>query len=298
MSAIIKMPVADWIRIKDNPIQRDTERHAARAEHLLTPLPVHSIVWAARLPNGSLVKLDGHTRALMWSRNMVELPPKGVEVHVIDVSSPEEAAELYKTFDSKAALETTPDKIAGALKGIKFKPQSPLLQSGSIASALRTAWVGVYGYAKNLKARDEYDMVGEFGKEIMALDDLGIRRGQITTGIISAILLSYRKHGNKVMPFWRSVIANEGDKSGGRMDAVEACHAMMVLKRGNFGGSHQLNVCSRALTAVDKWIVSETHIFHSIPKPLDVTSYLDKVKTEKPKFKLIKRVENPLAEVA
>ena len=66
-----KMTVAEWIKVEDNPIQRDTEHHAAKAKHLLTPLPSHAFVFACELPNGKLIKLDGHTRALLWQRGQV-----------------------------------------------------------------------------------------------------------------------------------------------------------------------------------------------------------------------------------
>ena len=67
----IRMSVDEWIKVKANPRQRDTEKHAAKAKHLLTPSPDHAHVSAARLPNETLVKLDGHTRALLWKRGTV-----------------------------------------------------------------------------------------------------------------------------------------------------------------------------------------------------------------------------------
>ncbi len=74
MATVKKMLVEDWIKVTPNPIQRDTEKHAAKAKHLLTPHPTHSVVHAAELPNGKLIKLDGHTRALIWKRKDV-VPP-------------------------------------------------------------------------------------------------------------------------------------------------------------------------------------------------------------------------------
>lgn len=272
----IKMSVADWIKVQDNIYQRDTERHAQKAQHLLVPLAVHAHVWAARLPGGSLIKLDGHTRALLWSRNIIP-HPKHIEVHIIDVETKAEAGELYKTFDSKDALETTADKVSGALRGLKFTPESPLISSGAFSSALRVCREVIRGFSKE-QGRDIYAQIDEFAAEILAVDELGLRKGQVTTGVVAAIMLSFRKYGDKIMPFWRSVIANTGTKSGGRMDAVEAVNAIAVKLRGHNGSAFQRDVCARCLNAAERWLEHED--FTGVPRPLDLQNYFDGKKPE------------------
>lgn len=283
--SVRKMSVDEWIATPANPIQRDTERHAAKAKHLLKPLPVHAIVWAAELPTGKLVKLDGHTRALLWERNQVARP-KTVEVHIMSVKDMEEAAELYKTFDSRDALETTPDKISGALRGMGYVPVSSLVASGAIAYAMRLAWVGVYGFAVDKRARDIYQAINEFAAELIALDELEFRKGEASTGIMAAILLSYRKHGDKVLPFWRAVKEKAGTKSGGQMDAVQGLLEMVLSKKSKWGGQQAYDTLGRALASVEKWMEGET--MAQYPRPLDVISYLDQ-KTSKPKYRLVKK---------
>lgn len=111
-----KMLVEDWIKVEDNPIQRDTEKHAAKAKHLMTPHPSHSFVFAAELPNGKLIKLDGHTRALMWRRKDVS-PPMQDGLRVIEAWGFE-----YKTcaFDwmkaSVSTLDLFPDPKSADMK--------------------------------------------------------------------------------------------------------------------------------------------------------------------------------------
>ena len=133
------MSVSQWIAVPDCPIQRDTERHASKAKHLLKPLDIHAVTFAAELPDGSLVKLDGHTRALLWKRNQVRHPPE-VRVNVIPVKNIAEANVLYGTLDSKDALETASDKISGGFHAIEFQPKSGLLIAGGLANALRLCW--------------------------------------------------------------------------------------------------------------------------------------------------------------
>lgn len=270
-SSVIKMTVAEWIKVKDNPVQRDTQRHAQRAAHLLTPLPVHSIVWAARMPGGSLIKLDGHTRALLWSQAIVPHPPV-IEVHVMDVKNTEEAISLYKTFDSKDALETTADKVFGALKGLKLSPESPFVISGAFNSALRVVREATFGYSKSKRSYDIYSTISEFIPEIAALDRLGMKKGQVTLGIVAAMMISYRKHGEKVMGFWKSVLLNEGKKSNRQMDAIEAVNSMMNATRGRHGAVAQLDLCGRALNALERYLDGE--MFVSMPRPINVNTYL------------------------
>ena len=140
----LSMKVHEWIAVEDNPIQRDTERHAAKAKHLLTPLPTHYFVFAAELPGGTLIKLDGHTRALMWKRGDIPYPLDGkVTVGIVPVKTRAEAEVMYKTFDSKDALETMRDKVSGAFNRFGFEPKSALMQQGNIVQGLRIAY-GVY----------------------------------------------------------------------------------------------------------------------------------------------------------
>lgn len=271
----IKMSVSDWIAVPDNPIQRDTERHAAKAKHLLVPMPTHSHVSAAKLPDGSLVKLDGHTRALMWQRGMVAKPPH-VEVAIISVKSIQDAKDLYTHFDSKDAVETAVDKISGGFRDIGFQPESALLKSGQIGSALRIAWIVMHGYAKEKAAKNTYEMVNEFSAEILALDELGLGKRAAFSGIIAAFLLSYRKYDEQCLPFWRAVFGNAGNKVNGKMDAVQAINEVILARKRNStcGSAADMDLCSRALHAYEKY--RDEEMLGIVPRPMNLTGYLAK----------------------
>lgn len=275
-----KMKVSEWIKVKDNPIQRDTERHAAKAKHLLTPLPIHAIVYAAELPNGTLVKLDGHTRALLWKRNQVQHPPE-VEVNIIRVADIEEAKRLYKTIDSRDAVETIPDKISGAFNSLNFSPESGLLKQGNIAHALRISWNIKSGYSpissgpKNkLVPFELYEAVTEFSSEIFALDSFPDAHVRPTSGIVAAFILTMRKHGKNIVPFWQMVFANGGEKKNGKMDGVQALNELILGRKGRaYGGSATIEMASRAVMAAEKWLADEE--LSAIPRPFDLTGYID-----------------------
>lgn len=286
-----KMRVSDWIKVQDNPIQRDTERHAAKAKHLLTPLPIHAIVYAAELPTGKLVKLDGHTRALLWKRNQVQHPPE-VECHIIQVSDLDEAKRLYQTLDSKEALETVTDKVSGAFNELNFYPESGLLKRGSISTGLRAAWqiqqgasgIGGWTAKKVNKPYNVYDAVKEFSTELFALDSFETKHFSPTTGIILAFILTARKHGARIMPFWRTIFANGGAKKNGKMDPEQAVIELTLERRGRaHGGSAIIDIASRTVKAAEVWI--EGGEFSKLPTPYDLTNYID---GKKPANQLIK----------
>lgn len=282
-----KMKVSDWIKVKDNPIQRDTERHAAKAKHLLTPLSIHAIVYAAELPNGQLVKLDGHTRALLWSRNQVKHPAE-VEVNIIPVDSMDEAISLYKTLDSKNALETITDKVSGAFGEHNFHPESGLMKRGSIANALNMCWtIWTTSDSKSPKSGQPFDLyaaIHEFAPEIFALDSFGLNSQGTTSGIIAAFILTYRKHGAPVIPFWRSVFGHGGEKKNGKMDGVQALNELILQRKGSHGGSAIMDLSARAVMAAEKWLKDEE--FQAIPRPYDLTGYIHGMK---PAVQLIKQ---------
>ena len=299
-----KMTVAEWIAVAPNPIQRDTERHATKAKHLLTPRGSHQFVFAAELPNGRLIKLDGHTRALMWKRGDVEKPPH-VLVGVIPVKDMAGVEQMYQDFDSRDALETTRDKVSGAFNRHNFQPSSGLLQAGNMVQSLRIAMavlnggVASHGTAgfKNTKKVSEltkytiYEMVNEFSYELHALDGFMLQQSRIRAGVIAAFILSMRRYGHKVTPFWQGVFANTGSKHGQQMDMIQATVELLMRRRGTSGGgSANSDLTARCLSGVEKWLKDE--VTTRVPSPMDTLNYL-KGHT-RPNERLIKMVDKRL----
>ena len=70
----IEMSIEEWIKVKDCPTQRNTEIHAksARKKNLKESSITHSQVSAAQVKTkGNMYKLDGHTRAYLWSEKIL-----------------------------------------------------------------------------------------------------------------------------------------------------------------------------------------------------------------------------------
>ena len=97
------MSVEQFHKIKDNPIQRDTERHATLANrppngHLSKIHPSHASVAVAQLPNGKYTKLDGHCRSMLWDIGALE-EPNILYVTVYPAANVDEIKDYYLTFD-------------------------------------------------------------------------------------------------------------------------------------------------------------------------------------------------------
>lgn len=296
-----KMLTEDWVKVPPNPIQRDTEKHASKAKHLHTQHPTHSVVHAAELPNGKLIKLDGHTRALLWKRKEIPVPMQ-VTVVIYPAKDIAEVEQLYKDFDSKDALESQRDKVYGAFNRHNFEAQSPLLQSGGVTYALRIAYGVLLGGnvksssgANATKDRPEsvrskankidvYGMIDEFSYELHALDGFGLAQGEVSSGIMAAFVISYRRHGHKITPFWTGVFGGKGSKIDGQMDAIQATLELVLSRKGSYGAKAATDIAARALKAVEAWLKEE--MFYRVPTPLDTNRYL--VGYERPTERLIK----------
>lgn len=93
---IIAMTVVEWIAVEDNPHHRDTD-HLQDAARVRVLRPGHAHVAVAELSDGTLIKLDGHTRARKWQLDPGSAPPK-VLATAYPVASRAEAQELYDAF--------------------------------------------------------------------------------------------------------------------------------------------------------------------------------------------------------
>lgn len=266
----LEMPTSSWYAVEDNPRQRDTVAHAAKAKHLLTPSIEHSYVHAARLPGGKLVKLDGHTRAYLWQTEKVPAP-KTLHVSLYDVPDLAAAKELYTHFDSDKAVERGHDKVSGALREQNINATSGLLRSGRISNALRVARRAL-GFARR---QDVYRTTEIFAGSLKHLDTLMLAKNTLSTGMVAAILLTVYKHGEKALPFWRAVIAGAGTKIDGEMDGIQAACEVNLFAKGRYGETYNTDICQRAVAAYEKW--SENQTVRQLPRKVNLRKYFGDV---------------------
>lgn len=265
----IIMSPAQWAGVPDNPIQRDTQRHAERAKraHLRHPSPVHRFVSAARLPDGKLVKLDGHTRSLLWQTGELAAPPF-VCVTAHDVEDLQEAAELYKTFDASSAAENASDKLSGAYRSAGFTPRSALLTSGGITSALKLLNGG--------PAADIYEAFNDWLDELRALDGIdGLTKRNMPASLIAAALLTIRVHLGAAREFWIAYAGGAGTRVDGVSDGID--ELMRTVERARAarrlsGNSNLIELAARAVSCVEAFANGRT--FRSGARAIDLSAYI------------------------
>lgn len=252
MVAVIELSVSDWIEVKDNPRQRDTERRAAYGlrNHLARYSKVHDWVFAASKNNQILCKLDGHTRAYLWASGDLAHPPDGkVKVILIGVASLVEAKELYEQLDSPSALKRPHDFVFGATRDQRFKLKSSLLSGCRFGTYLKLADCWVF-------RGDINQLVKNWKSELLLLDSMNLPKKH--PPLITAALLAIRRDGIETCrSFWEGVYSNSGTKTSQGSDGIDLlCRHLDVRKaNGSLAGYENVKaIIATAWTAYEAWL--------------------------------------------
>ena len=186
---IREMTIGARIGVRTNPSQRDHINR--RAAHLDRLEPQHLMVAAAQLPDGTLVKLDGHTRAHRRQSAPERFPHhQTLHVAVYPVAYLDRAIALYQTFDSKAAVESSRDQLAGALRLNGLDPE--LARVLALNSALETA----IGSRAKGNARRLPDALATYRDEVQEIFRRAprLKAHKLKSGTIGALILALRHH--------------------------------------------------------------------------------------------------------
>ena len=270
----IEMSIEEWIKIKGCPIQRNTERHAKRArdKHLKTSSITHQRVSAAQLPNKTLYKIDGHTRALLWEDGSLTPDFKTVKVDVYMVKNLSEINELYKHFDSAYATESSLDKLHGAYRLYDFKPESPLLQNGGINTAVSMC------YKQRLTSVNVYDAIDPFIPAMKIIDNCMFSVSRFPAGLISAMLLTIFRHGEDAIEFWKKYYNDEGVKYNKERDGVQALNdtILSIRAKGKLSSNRVniIDICGKAISCFYAYKDGKTYT--GSVKSTDPFNYIDK----------------------
>jgi hypothetical protein len=246
----VYMSAEEWATVAPNPRQRDTEKHAKRADHLKSPHPIHSFVNMAVLPDGRRYKLDGHTRGYLWEKGEVEAPSI-LTVETWNCVNLDQVKELYGLFDNTDAVETASDRMFGAYREHGFEFQSSLLTGKKILTAVSYANRIMFGRATTL-ASNEYDLLRYWKPELYLLDACGPVGRAFPTGVTSASILTFRRFGPTASDFWTRYAKDQGVKTGEERDPVQALSERVTLLRGSkklTGEGNILSIIAIALSA-------------------------------------------------
>jgi len=264
------MSLKRWFAIPENPRQRGTEERARKASrnHLKSPHPTHRNVSAARLPDGSLVKLDGHTRTFLWASKKLAAPADGtVTVTIYDVRDIDEAMSLYDAFDSPNAVMTSQDRIAGGKR-----EHGLVLYSGCLSgptslhsTSLKMAdGVALHGVLMPKKSPPEYEIIGRWKPILEMVDAQNYRR--LDTGMLAGLLITWLLHGGtsrlpSVADFWASYFEVRKSGENRRWLPMEAVRFRVDTEK-RFGAGRALNTRTVAYVcmALDKHLEGKTYL--------------------------------------
>lgn len=258
------MSYPNWVALPDHPLQRPTKRHALYAlkRHLKTPEDQHHMVQAVKHPTtGKLFKLDGHTRTWIWENDYHPRPHR-LRVTVYNALDEQDFQDCYYRVNSSSESKTSVDNINSAFEfhglvvtGAKFK-------SGQVSSALRPLV-----NAKTIRGKDWIDVVGEWLDEIEIVDKIPFQR-RVRNGIITAAILSIRRYGDAILPFWNQVANEDGYKQGKTRCPAQMAQEIIMRLHGVSGGSGQDNTLILALLpCADKFIKGGNYHIKSVPHP-------------------------------
>lgn len=246
------MTPMEWSGIPDNPIQRDTERHAKKAmnAHLRFELLTQICVHMARLPNGEEYKVDGHTRSYLWGKGLLSAPDR-LLVIVWPVRDMEEMKSFYRSFDEQSAAETVRDKLSGLIKpmGVTFK--SSLLNELHFKSALVIAQTFLYG-ANAAKNMDVEKLVEAWLPELKLLDKAAAPRRPFSTGTIAGALLCLARDEEDALPFWEKFATSKGVLTDDGHDAVFYLKSMAA--ENGYGGKANMKTAINSLSAYESFL--------------------------------------------
>jgi len=245
MATEITMTPAQWAAVPDHPRQRDTAARARKARHLFAPRAVHAVVHAVKLPDGSLWKLDGHTRGYLWATGAIA-PPEQVRVVVVPADSEEDALDLYWCFDTPEAAKHARDYLHGALR------------SGGVNVASRWLLRTLYSALALVERRRTIrgvlnEAIVAWQPEIEWLDSFDLVAWARHSGMTAALLLRAR---SVETARFIEMLPSRGTRINGRDDAIAALARGLDVMRasGTISGlSHTLNIAGKCLRAIDAY---------------------------------------------
>lgn len=237
---VVEMTVDEWAVVPPNPRQRNTQAHARKNKKLHTLDPLHASVNAARLPDGRLIKLDGHTRDFLWNTRQVI----GPTVIFVTVWNCRNVTASYLRFDSPDAVENITDLLYGLCHEFDIKFESDFLLEFHFASGLAMAQQFYYGHQSY--TRDKViEVLQDWTPELLLLDGCSPTREWFISPVIAGALLIMRSDGIEAQRFLMGVQQNAGTKGDGKIDAVQALVEFIVHvkdKRQIWGNAARGNI--------------------------------------------------------
>jgi len=251
---VINMTPDEWCNLEDCSRQRNTTKHArsASARHLSDIHDAHAVVNASRWPDGTLTKLDGHTRAFLWQSGQLEAPEQ-LTVLVWNVGMKSEDEDFYLTFDNRTAAELNNQLLFGTFRKYGVELESALLIQGGLYAALQ------HIYGQDDMGLNLPEEIVPIVKMIDRKDYQKSRNIRMCSGFIAAMLASVFRDGEKAFKFWDAYYEDQGTKTGKQWDGVHGLSVIIEREPQKGTGRDQARIrMRRAINCYDAYMGEKT----------------------------------------
>jgi hypothetical protein len=273
--------VPEFCQLPPHPCQRDTEEHATFAErrYLKESAPTHAMV-ATVVYNGMVYKLDGHTRAYMWTNRGLARPAMLNDVRYY-VETLGDFEDLYYMIDEKQQGKTPRATLDGVVHAAGYRFEAELLKKNTYMMAVYAAMNGTFDNVSTMDYKQYSSLSGterrhairevlsQWGELFNIIDEIGPKASHgWKSPVLAAMFMSIRRYGRKIIPFWVGVVNDEGWHAGGLKDGVQtACDKIrdsIHCKKDSYA-----TVTAQLLTCVDSYLCKEylTHHVRSVKLP-------------------------------
>lgn len=254
-----KLRLNDFLELPSYPGQRDTEKHAEKLRHsdnfdrenLTLGFTIVLAEW-----RGKTYVMDGNTQRLLHQQGYIVLPNELLAIVYFPAT---EAAfhTLYRSFNGKDNVKTSPDTMFSAFRLNGIKTRSAPFKNAQLTSALSFAEGARLGLRRAAKLTDLNGVVKTWKDQLDSLDkrltDVTKSRAAWNAGIEAAILLTYREDPVLADFFWQRYYADRGVAGLANTPWNRLWHKADVESQGS-GGSREVTtaVLEYALYAISK----------------------------------------------
>jgi hypothetical protein len=259
---IVRMTIAQWAHVPRNPYQKKKRDTVRKLDHLYVFKKEHATARMGIYPNGDLCKIDCHSRGYLYSEypELVDRPPKFLNVECYPVRDEAHAAERFKIVDSRKTAKNAADDVHGAFRLVGIPTNSDFFETGTdIKATLGYAYEILYraNTGKSIKYPSVplETQVEAFKPALVALDAIDVQRKLLSAPFIGAFLLAYTKNGNVVVPFFLRVNAGtHGQRRGKMMCPIAAIEKERDQKWKGGGQEEHLKKIQQVLGALAKYM--------------------------------------------
>ena len=280
---ITAMSVSAWIDLPDHshwrkpsPVSvRDFSQHMKSATGALAA----KLRWVvAGELEGKLIKLDGHTRALLWAKGKLPRPPS-VYVTAFRCTTRSELDALYGAYHFASANDPIQDQVRNAYRECGLELKSRRLKAGTIGLALQIAAQGTSKYTDP----DVAGAVRMFAEELRQLDLIDPPNEMFQTGIVAAALLAMALDPAHLRYFARLMQRKNQEirRKNGLLDPIAALLNMinnLQKKRGSWYKAQQFELCAAALTGAFAWQAGPSHPSYWVQESLPLADVEETVR--------------------